>query len=155
MLSFTLKLSQKQVCFILLGFHEILDTTPLTYTEAKNPLEPDNVQVIDTTIQAYDLKQLMSQAQQAAIAIAILAFIHFKWGYIRPLTLQCILGLRTVASTPLVQLHLFGKQAVGEFARPFKPKSVFGDLQQQEKPSVKEVKAKEKKELKKKLNRYD
>ena len=130
------------------------DETVLTYTEPKNPLDPNQQEpkVVKTTIQDYDKKNLMTQAQQLLIGLVMIGFIHFKWGYIRPLTLQIILGPKTLWSTPLFQIYVLGKDAVGELARPFKPKSIFPT---EDPPTVKEVKAKEKKEAKKKLNRYD
>ncbi|KAJ3046567.1 hypothetical protein HK102_013132, partial [Quaeritorhiza haematococci] len=107
-----------------------------------------DVEAISTNIHDYDLKQLRQQLNQIALGVSILAFIHFKFGYIRPLVLQSVLSLKTLYGTQLVQVHLVGKSASGELARPWKPKTMFGQAQQPMTP--KEVKAKERREAKKK-----
>jgi hypothetical protein len=80
--------------------------------------------------------------------------MHTYWGYVRPLTLQVVLGIKTVLSTPIAQIHVLGKEATGNLDRPFKVPNPFG-MAEQPKASEKEEKAKAKKELKKKINRYD
>ena len=89
-------------------------------------MDPSDVEVVQTTVEGYDRKQLMQQLYQFGIAIGMISFLHFKWGYIRPLTLQAILGLKTLYGIPLVQVHILGKQAVGSLARPWRPKTMFG-----------------------------
>lgn len=100
--------------------------TPLTYTEPKNPMDPADVDVVTTTVEGYDKKQVMSQLYQYAIGIGMISLMHFKWGYIRPLTLQAVLGLKALFELPLVKVHILGQQSVGALARPWKPKSLFG-----------------------------
>ncbi|TPX64823.1 hypothetical protein SpCBS45565_g05597 [Spizellomyces sp. 'palustris'] len=125
------------------------DETPLVYTEAKNPMDPKNVDTIRTTIKDYDITKLKETLRGQVVAMAILGFIHYKWGYLRPLLLQSVLGLRTLYQAQLVQVHILGKPATGDLARPWKAASPFG--QPPTAVSEKELKAKEKKEAKKKL----
>ncbi|KAI9002658.1 inorganic phosphate transporter [Gaertneriomyces semiglobifer] len=128
------------------------DQTTLTYQEKKNPMDqaPETVR---TTVRDYDMGKLKEAVRGQFIAMAIMAFIHFKWFYLRPLLLQSILGLRTIYQAPLVQIHVLGKQAAGDLARPWKAPGPFG---QAAKPiTEKELKAQEKKEAKKKMNRQD
>ena len=99
-------------------------------------MDPSDVEVIETTVEKYDMKQLSTQFFQFIVGLVILGAMHFHWyiveeikvvrGYIRPLTLQVILGLKTLAGVPLVQVHVFGQPAVASLARPWKPKGMFG-----------------------------
>lgn len=82
--------------------------------------------------------------------------MHLKWGYLRPLLLQSVLGLRTLSSAQIVQVYIFGYPATGDLKRPWKGPAAIG---QSEGPTSKEIKQKEKKdekkEQKKKINRID
>ncbi|KAI8919248.1 hypothetical protein PhCBS80983_g00248 [Powellomyces hirtus] len=129
------------------------DQTPLIYEEAKSALEPSNVETIRTTVRDYDVKKLIEAARSQLIAMAMIGFMHYKWGYLRPLLLQSVLGLKAIYQAQLVQVHLVGTPATGALARPWKVPSPFG---QTVKPTTeKELKAKEKREAKKKLNHQD
>ncbi|KAI8825279.1 inorganic phosphate transporter Pho88 [Fimicolochytrium jonesii] len=129
------------------------DQTPLVYTEAANALDPSNTTTIRTTVKDYDIKKIIEQLRSQAIAAAILGLMHFKFGYLRPLLLQSILGFKALYSTQLVQIHLLGKQPVAELVRPWKAANPFGETV---KPTTeKEIKAKEKREAKKKANHQD
>ncbi|KAH6594986.1 hypothetical protein BASA50_004765 [Batrachochytrium salamandrivorans] len=128
------------------------DTTALIYNETKNPFAPSDVKVIQTTVGEYDQEQVKTFFTQALTAVAVLAFMHFKWGYLRPLFIQSIMSLWTLYCSPLVQIHYLGKPTVGELSRPFKGIATAG---QTAGPTKKELKAKERKEAKKKINRDD
>jgi len=69
---------------------------------------------------------LRAHIQTLAIGVALIVFLHLKYEFVRPLLLQIVLGLKNAWGTQLYQVHLFGKQPVGELARPWKPKSPFG-----------------------------
>jgi hypothetical protein len=73
---------------------------------------------------------------------------------LRPLLLQSILGLRTFASAPIVQVGLLGKEATGALLRPWKQASPFGGGAEQKTPKdlKKEIKKEEKKKISKKLD---
>ena len=60
------------------------------------------------------------------MGVVIISVMHYKWGYLRPLLLQSILGFRTFAAAPIVQVWLFGKAAEGELSRPWRAASPFG-----------------------------
>ncbi len=89
-------------------------------------MDPSDVDVITTTVEGYDKKQVLSQLFQYAVGIGMISLMHFKWGYIRPLTLQAVLGLKALFEVPLVKVHVLGQQPVGALARPWKPKALFG-----------------------------
>ncbi|KAI8911057.1 inorganic phosphate transporter Pho88, partial [Gorgonomyces haynaldii] len=69
--------------------------------------------------QEYDLGQAKALAFQNVLGAAIIVFMHLKWGYLRPMLLQSVLGLRTLSAAPIVQVYLFGKPATGDLARPW------------------------------------
>jgi hypothetical protein len=64
--------------------------------------------VVETTNKDYDLSQLKQLVTQTVMGVAIIAFMHFKYGYLRPLLLQSVLGFRTLYSTPLIQVWVLG-----------------------------------------------
>lgn len=130
------------------------DETKLVYTEPASYGNTEPTQV-ETTVKEYDESQLKSAMTQWVLSLAIILGMHSYWGYIRPLTLQVVLGIKTVLSSPIAQIHVLGKEAVGDLSRPFKVANPFGMVDDQPKTSEKEEKAKAKKELKKKINRYD
>ncbi|KAJ3075644.1 hypothetical protein HDU98_007328 [Podochytrium sp. JEL0797] len=128
------------------------DKTVLIYTEAKSMFEPKNVETVTTTVKEYDLTKSNEAFQQAVLAVVMMCVMHFQFGYIRPLLLQSILGLRTLSMTQLFEIYIMNKPATGTLARPWK-KSMF----EQPTPAAtpKEAKAIEKKEAKKKLNKAE
>ena len=81
--------------------------------------------MVETTHVEYDKKQVLAVAGQTALQVAIMAGIHYKWGYLRPLFLQAILGYKTLYSMPLVQVHVLGVEAAGTLARPWRPANPF------------------------------
>ncbi|KAJ3043471.1 hypothetical protein HK097_001738 [Rhizophlyctis rosea] len=129
------------------------DTTPLTYSEQKNPFDKENVEQHKTTFRDYDLSKIKEGFTQQAVGVAIIALMHLKWGYTRPLLLQSILGLRTVTQTPLFKIYILGKPASGELARPWTKGGLTGAPAAA--PTQKELKAKERKEQKKKISHVE
>ncbi|TPX33362.1 hypothetical protein SmJEL517_g03721 [Synchytrium microbalum] len=125
------------------------DETELKYTEVKNPMDTGaEAEIVETTVRDYDVAQLRTAVMGALMGIAAITGIHLYWGYLRPMTLQCVLGFKTVYDNPMTKIHLLGQPASGDLQRPFKPKGLFAGKPV---PSVKEVKAKEKKDAKKKV----
>ncbi|KAJ3230117.1 hypothetical protein HDU81_004769 [Chytriomyces hyalinus] len=134
--------------FIRTKITEKNDKTVLVYTEAKSFLEPKNVETVTTTVKEYDIKKTNEAFQQTGMAILMMSVMHFQFGYIRPLLLQAVMGLRALATTQLFEIYIMGKPAVGPLARPWK-KGMFDQTGPAATP--KEVKNLEKKEQKKKL----
>ncbi|KAI8620126.1 inorganic phosphate transporter Pho88 [Chytriomyces sp. MP71] len=134
--------------YIRMKITEKNDKTVLVYTEAKSFLEPKNVETITTTVKDHDLKKTGEAFQQTALAILMMSVMHFQFGYIRPLLLQAVMGLRAVATTQLFEIYVMGKPATGALARPWK-KGMFDQTGPAATP--KEAKNLEKKEQKKKL----
>ena len=59
---------------------------------------------VTTTFMGYDKTMIKAQLNQLAIGFAFMCFLHLKFGYIRPLFFQTILGLKNLYSTPLIQV---------------------------------------------------
>ncbi|KAJ3165103.1 hypothetical protein HDU88_004822 [Geranomyces variabilis] len=126
----------------------INDRSPLVYVESKNPLDRTETETVRITVRDYDVQKILETARSQAIAIAIMGFMHYKWGYIRPLFLQAVLGLKGMYQQNLVKVHLLGEPATGGLARPWKTASPFGETV---KPTTeKALKAEQRKAAKKK-----
>ncbi|KAJ3143136.1 hypothetical protein HK100_008255 [Physocladia obscura] len=128
------------------------DKTPLVYTEAKSIFDPKNLETVTTNVTDYDITKSNEALQQTALGVLMMCVMHFKFGYIRPLLLQAILGLKNVAGTQLFEIYILGKPATGALQRPWK-KNAFEAAPTAATP--KEAKAIEKKEAKKKLNKSE
>ena len=54
-------------------------------------------------------------------SIAIIAFLHLKFGYVQPLIMQSILGFKTFFMTKEARIHFFhASTSSGELRRPFR-----------------------------------
>lgn len=137
------------IAYIYWRINKKNDETKLTYSEPKNPFSAEENPIIQTTYKEYDLGQAKALATQTLMGVAIIAFMHYQWGYLRPLLLQSVLGFRTLAAAPVVQVWLFGRVAEGELSRPWRAPNPFGNPPEAATP--KDVKKAEKKEEKKKI----
>lgn len=81
-----------------------------------------------TTHCEYDVGQVMQQIKQAVFSVVILAVLHFKWQIVQPLALQCIFPLKQIWDSKVVQVHIFGKPATGDYQRPFKAENMFAGM---------------------------
>ncbi|KAJ3292267.1 hypothetical protein HK104_005427 [Borealophlyctis nickersoniae] len=121
--------------------------------KANGPFDKE-VETIRTTVRDHDRKKLREQFVSQLVGVSIIALMHFKWGYVRPLLLQSVLGLRAITQTPIFKIYILGQPATGALNRPWKQASPFGQTVA-DVPTAKDLKAKEKKEAKKKLKRLD
>ncbi|KAJ3160458.1 hypothetical protein HDU86_000792 [Geranomyces michiganensis] len=133
--------------FIYARVSSLNDRTPLVYEEAKNPMDPSNVEKHVTTVRDYDVKKIVEIARSQAVSLGMIALMHFKFGYVRPLLLQSVLGLKSLYEAQLVQVHVLGRPAAGELARPWKVASPLAGLAPQapDTPKATDAKAAEKK----------
>lgn len=92
--------------------------------------------------QEYDFMKWKEQLQHMVIGCCVLAFIHGKWGYILPLVLQTIQAPWQALESPLFQIHIRKKAAVGELKRPFPSPNPFGLLSVAERASGGKIKKK-------------
>ena len=68
----------------------------------------------------YDLSQAKSMNNGLLFPMLMLYFLHFKMGQVQPLFFQTINGLKDFLFSPLVQVHVLGKN----LERPFKNKKM-------------------------------
>ncbi|KAF9895712.1 hypothetical protein BX616_008999, partial [Lobosporangium transversale] len=104
------------------------DTTVLKYLEQPKPLSSEEPKVITTTNMEYDLEQNGQAQKQAIFGLALMVFLHFQFGVIRPLVVQSILPLKNAVQSKVAQIYLFDKPAEGELKRPWKAENPFAAL---------------------------
>ncbi|KAF9275681.1 hypothetical protein BGZ68_010589 [Mortierella alpina] len=104
------------------------DTTVLKYLDQPKPLSGEQPKLITTTNMAYDLEQNAAAQKQALIGLALMVFLHFQFGVIRPLVVQSILPVKNALQSKFAQVHLFNKPAEGDLRRPWKADNPFAAL---------------------------
>ena len=76
----------------------------------------------------YDIREVNKQMQQTVISLLIMCVLHGWFNFVQPLILQAILPWKTLLTLPVVRIHLWGSEATGDLARPWKAPNPFGDL---------------------------
>lgn len=56
----------------------------------------------------------------------MMGVFHLYLKYTQPLFIQSLMGLKNLYDAKLVAIHLLGKPAEGDLARPFKTPGMFG-----------------------------
>ncbi|ORX87114.1 hypothetical protein BCR32DRAFT_324596 [Anaeromyces robustus] len=103
----------------------------------------ENNEVITQTIREYDLGKCKQMVFNVAMTVGFSTLLYYKFNMIRPLAIQSALAIKNLYEQPLVRIHLLGKPATGELARPFNVNGLFG--QKEEALTDKDVKRMEKK----------
>ncbi|KAK3845848.1 MAG: putative phosphate transporter [Linnemannia gamsii] len=104
------------------------DTTVLKYLDQPKPMSGEQPKLVTTTNMDYDLEQNAQAQKQALIGLALMVFLHFQFGVIRPLIVQSILPVKNALQSKFAQVHLFGKAAEGDLKRPWKADNPFAAL---------------------------
>ncbi|KAJ1668955.1 phosphate transporter (Pho88) [Coemansia sp. RSA 1694] len=102
------------------------DTTALEYNDPAPGSQ--GAPRIETTVCRYDLAEVAKLQKSSMFTIAIVAFMHFKFGYIQPLILQTLLPMLNLYKHQLFQIHILGKPAVDGLKRPWVPENPFAAL---------------------------
>jgi hypothetical protein len=85
-------------------------------------LKPD-----DSFALEYDKNEVWKGLKQSGIGLAMVTFLHFKFGYVQPLIIQAILGFKTFFTTKEARIHLLHQSTgSGDLKRPFRVDSPFG-----------------------------
>ena len=66
----------------------------------------------------YDAGKVKETLLQLGLGVCVMCVMHFKWGYVQPLMIHCLLQPSQVWDCKAVQVHLRGKEA--EHPRPWK-----------------------------------
>ncbi|KAF9145640.1 hypothetical protein BGX30_007764 [Mortierella sp. GBA39] len=104
------------------------DTTVLKYLDQPKPMSGEQPKLVTTTNMDYDLEQNAQAQKQALIGLALMVFLHFQFGVIRPLIVQSILPVKNALQSKWAQVHVFGKPAEGDLKRPWKADNPFAAL---------------------------
>lgn len=81
--------------------------------------------LVTTTVQAYDAQQIKAAFRSQLMGIGMMGFMHIYMKYTNPLVIQSIIPFKSAIEANLVQIHLFGKPAIGDLKRPFKQAAGF------------------------------
>ncbi|GFZ43292.1 Inorganic phosphate transport protein PHO88 [Saitozyma sp. JCM 24511] len=99
--------------FITLKIRRRNDLTVLKYVNPPSAMNPDaKPELVTTTVKDYDLVET-GKAMRGL-------FMHGYLKYTQPLFIQGIMTLKGVLESNPAKLHLWGKKAEGDLARPFK-----------------------------------
>ncbi|WRT65902.1 uncharacterized protein IL334_002853 [Kwoniella shivajii] len=106
--------------FITLKIRRKNDLTVLKYVNPAPPMNPDaKPELVQTTVKDYDLAEV-GKAIKSLLSLAFMAFLHGYLKYTQPLFIQGLMGLKSTLESNPAKLHIFGKKAEGDLARPFK-----------------------------------
>ncbi|ORX41720.1 hypothetical protein BCR36DRAFT_587827 [Piromyces finnis] len=121
----------------------IKNTGVVANAQAVVDKDTDGNEVITQTIMEYDMDKVKQMFGNTFLTIGVSIFLYYKFQIIKPLAVQSLFAFKNLLEQPLVSIHIFGKKATGELARPFKSSNILGP--KEEAVSDKEVKRMEKK----------
>lgn len=94
--------------------------TTLKYVEPAQMGSAENPKPVTTTNMDYDNGQLRQQLRSQLMGVGMMGVMHLYFKYTNPLLIQSIIPLKGAFESNLVKIHVFGKPATGDLARPFK-----------------------------------
>lgn len=80
----------------------------------------------EQSAEEYDMSKFKEQCNQLGIGFIMICLMHFKWEYVLPLPIQCIMVPMNYFDAPLVKIYLRGQAAEGKLKRPFPTPNPFG-----------------------------
>ncbi|KAJ5765213.1 Phosphate transporter (Pho88) [Penicillium odoratum] len=96
------------------------DMTTLKYVEPATMGTGEEGKPVTTTNMDYDKGQVRQMFRTQLMGVGMMAVMHFYMKYTNPLLIQSIIPLKGAFESNLVKIHVFGKPATGDLARPFK-----------------------------------
>lgn len=99
---------------------QITDMTTLKYVEPAPMGTGEEPRPVTTTNMDYDKGQLRQLIRSQLMGVGMMGVMHLYFKYTNPLLIQSIIPLKGAFESNLVKIHLFGKPATGDLARPFK-----------------------------------
>lgn len=94
--------------------------TTLKYVEPAPLGSGEEPKPVTTTVQEYDRTQLRNQFKAQLMGIGMMVVMHLWFKYKNPLLIQSIIPVKSALESNLVKIHVFGKPATGNLARPWK-----------------------------------
>ncbi|KAJ5566739.1 phosphate transporter [Penicillium hispanicum] len=96
------------------------DMSTLKYVEPAPMGTGEEPKPVTTTNMDYDKSQLRQLMRSQLMGVGMMGVMHLYMKYTNPLLIQSIIPLKGAFEANLVKIHLFGKPATGDLARPFK-----------------------------------
>ncbi|KAJ5981532.1 hypothetical protein N7499_001461 [Penicillium canescens] len=96
------------------------DMTTLKYVEPAPMGSTEEPKPVTTTNMDYDKGQLRQSIRSQLMGVGMMGVMHLYMKYTNPLLIQSIIPLKGALESNLVKIHVFGKPATGDLARPFK-----------------------------------
>lgn len=97
-----------------------VDMTTLKYVEPAPMGTGEQPRPVTTTNMDYDKQQLRTLIKGQMMGVGMMGVMHLYFHYSNPLLIQSILPVKSALEANLVKIHVFGKAATGDLARPFK-----------------------------------
>jgi hypothetical protein len=94
--------------------------TTLKYVEPAPMGTGEEPKPVTTTNMDYDKGQLRQLLRSQLMGVGMMGVMHLYMKYTNPLLIQSIIPLKGAIESNLVKIHIFGKPATGDLARPFK-----------------------------------
>ncbi|KAF8245728.1 inorganic phosphate transport PHO88 [Wilcoxina mikolae CBS 423.85] len=111
------------------------DHTTLKYLEPAPPMSGEEPKLVTTTVSEYDNSQLKAAFKGVLMGVGMMAVMHIYFKYTNPLLIQSIIPVKSAIESKLVQVHLFGKPAIGDLKRPWKAAGFMQGLTPSSEPS--------------------
>lgn len=115
--TFIFRKSSRAQSYILI---QITDMTTLKYVEPAPMGTGEEPRPVTTTNMDYDKGQLRQLIRSQLMGVGMMGVMHLYFKYTNPLLIQSIIPLKGAFESNLVKIHVFGKPATGDLARPFK-----------------------------------
>lgn len=96
------------------------DMTTLKYVEPAAMGSTEEPKPVTTTNMDYDKGQLRQALRSQLMGVGMMGVMHLYFQYTNPLLIQSIIPLKGAFESNLAKIHVFGKPATGDLARPFK-----------------------------------
>ncbi|KAL4882234.1 inorganic phosphate transporter Pho88 [Aspergillus karnatakaensis] len=101
------------------------DLATLKYVEPAPLGSGEEARPVTTTNSEYDKGQLRQLIKSQFMGVGMMGVMHLYFKYTNPLLIQSIIPLKGAFESNLVKIHVFGKPATGDLARPFKAATSF------------------------------
>lgn len=101
------------------------DLTTLKYVEPAPMGSGEEPRPVTTTNMDYDKGQLRQLIKGQLMGVGMMGVMHLYFHYTNPLLIQSIIPLKSALEANLIKIHVWGKPATGDLARPFKSTNSF------------------------------
>lgn len=96
------------------------NNTTFKYLEPAPPMSGEEPKPVTTTVSEYDNSQLKAAFKGVLMGVGMMGVMHLYFHYTNPLLIQSIIPVKSALESKLVQIHVFGKPAIGDLQRPWK-----------------------------------